>query len=166
MAKPIYIIVACGENRVIGKDGHLPWDIPEDARYYEEMTRGGIVICGRRVYEELGKAMPERKTLVLTRDPDRSYPDAGTAPSLPAALEQAQQASHPGPIWIAGGQKVYEEALELADKLYLTLIQEDFEGDTWFPEWNPPFSKTLSERLSSDSNYHYTFYDLARGPGE
>lgn len=162
MSKPVYIIVACAQNRAIGKNGQLPWRIPEDAQYYDDMTRGGIVIYGRRCYEELGHAMPERKTIVLTRNADLEYPDAFTASSMEEALQLAEDLESPGPIWIAGGEGVYQEALHFAEKLYLTLIQSTFEADTFFPEWDPPFSETLSKRPSSDENYHYDFYEFGR----
>ena len=160
MAKPVYMIVACSENRVIGRDGGLPWDLPEDSAYYATMTEGGIVIEGRKVYEELGRAMPNRKTIVLTRNPERRFPDAETASSLGAALEMAQHSAHPGPIWIAGGEQVYEEAMAVADKLFLTLVHDTYVGDTYFPEWDPPFSTILSKRTSSHKGVGFTFLVL------
>ncbi len=166
MAKPVYMIAACSENRAIGQDGGLPWNLPEDSAYYATMTEGGIVVHGRRVYEELGHAMPNRKTVVLTRNPGLQFPDAETASSLEAALKQAEASAHPGPIWIAGGEKVYEEAMNLADKLFLTVIHDVFAGDTFFPEWDPPFSKILSKRESSHKGLAFTFLVLTRDPPE
>lgn len=163
MRKPVYIMVACALNRVIGRQGGLPWKIPEDLKYYRDKVRGGILIHGRRVYDELGRAMKGCTTIVLTRDRTRTFADAEAAPDLDTALARAQAMEHPGPVWILGGQAVYEEALARADRLYLTLVQVEVEGDTYFPAWDPPFSKVVSRRDSADGNFRYSFLVLERG---
>lgn len=156
--KPIYIIAACSENRVIGKNGKLPWDIPEDAAYWREKVLGGIMIEGRRCFEELGGALPGVETIVLSRDPAFAPQGVLTAVSLPLALNLAQTIPGTGPIWICGGYAVYKEALPLAQKLFLTMIHTQIDGDTYFPEWETYFSVKLVERDSFNKHFSYTFY--------
>lgn len=164
ISKPIYIIVAVAKNGVIGQQGHLPWRIPEDWDYMLNCTRGGIMIEGRRCYEELGGALPGRKTIVLSR---RLPPlaDALTATSLAHALDQAQSLPEGNIIWIAGGEQVYKEAMPLARRLYITRIDHAFEGDTHFPAWQDYFPHCLESRASSDANYRYTFEVYSKTSG-
>lgn len=161
--KPIHLIVACSENRVIGKNGTLPWRIREDLRYLYDCVSGGIVIEGRRVWDELKKPFPGTHTIVLTRNPELQFEGASKAGSLPQALEQAQAIEGYDTIWIGGGQPVYEEALHLADRLYLTLVHTEIaDGDTFFPEWRDTFTEVVSERRSRNKSHEYTFYVLKR----
>jgi dihydrofolate reductase len=161
--KPIHMIVACSENRVIGKaGGGLPWTIPEDTAYWKNKVSGGIMIEGRRCFEELGGAFPDTDTIVLSRD--RNFMPSGvlTAISLPLALDLAQGLDGSGPIWICGGQAVYEEALPLAQKLYLTLVHDQFEGAVFFPDWRQDFPVELDRREGSNGNLSYSFLVLGR----
>ena len=158
--KPVYIIVACSENRIIGKDGGLPWSIPEDTSYFRNQVKGGVVIEGRRCFEETDEGFPESDTIVLSRDPLFAPGGVLTSVSLPLALELAQGLEGKGPIWICGGEDIYRESLPLADKLYLTIVHAEVEGDTSFPDWREHFTVELDKRESSDENYSYTFYVL------
>ena len=160
--KPVNIIVACSENRVIGRNGRLPWRIKEDLNYLLETIRGGVVIEGRRVYEELNKAFAGTHTIVLTSDPKREFPDATRAGTWEEALELANRIEGYPIIWIGGGQAIYEQAMRFADQLYLTLVHAEVEGDTFFPEWRETFTEVVSERRSSNGKYDYTFYVLER----
>ena len=161
--KPIHIIVACSENRVIGVEGGLPWRIKEDLKHLFDSVKDGVVIEGRRVYDELKKGYPGTKTIVLTRNADLEFPDAVRAGNLEEAIRLANEIEGYPTIWIGGGQGLYEEALNIADRLYLTLVHTEVEGDTFFPEWRKQFTKMISERRSSNSKYDYTFYVLERG---
>ena len=154
-AKPINMIVACSANRVIGKGGKLPWSIPEDWQYFLDKTAGGILIEGRKAYEEFGKALPGRTTIVLTRNPSVSYPDAHTAGSIERALEMAQGME--GAIWIGGGQRIYEDVLPLTDLLYVTEVHAELEGDTFFPEWKSELPVLVSRLQRRDANFGYDF---------
>ncbi|MCG8526153.1 MAG: dihydrofolate reductase [Opitutales bacterium] len=161
--KPIHIIVACSENRVIGKDGHLPWRIKEDLHYLFETVKDGVVIEGRRVYDEIKKEYPGTRTVVVTRNPELQFPEPILkASSLPEAVEKANSVKGYPTIWIGGGQSLYEEALAIADRLYLTLVHTEVEGDTFFPEWRSEFPKVVSERKSSNGKFDYTFLILER----
>lgn len=161
--KPIHLIVACSENRVIGKNGTLPWRIREDLRHLYDSVRQGVVIEGRRVWDELKKPFPETRTIVLTRNPELRFEGADKADSLPQAIAMANAIEGYATIWIGGGQPVYEEAMQIADRLYLTLVHTEVQdGDTFFPEWRDTFNRVVSERRSRNSTHEYTFFVLER----
>ena len=161
--KPIYMIVACSENRVIGKEGGgLPWSIPEDTAFWKEKVRGGIMIEGRRCFEELGCAFPDTDTIVLSRDPTYSPGRVLTAVSLPLAIELAQGMDGEGPIWLCGGSTVYEEGMALAEQLHLTRVHAEVEGVAFFPDWTSDFPVELDRRDSSNDEYRYSFLVLGR----
>ena len=154
------IIAACGENGVIGRAGVLPWDIPEDRKHFLDATRGGTLIHGRRVLEELGGVpLPHCDTIVLSRSGALRVEGAGVAGSLPAALDMCDPDR---PVWIGGGTEIYREALPLARKLLLTVVHTSPPGDTYFPaEWEAHFPTETSRRHASDDNYSYSFLELA-----
>jgi len=161
--KPIHIIVACSENRVIGKNGTLPWRIKEDLQYLYDCVKDGVVIEGRRVWDELKKPFPGTETIVLTRNPELEFEGAQKAGDLQEAIDMANAIDGYPTIWIGGGQPVYEEALAIADRLYITLVHTVVEeGDTFFPEWRNTFTKIISERRSKNKKYEYTFLVLER----
>ncbi len=153
--KPLNIIVACAVNRVIGRAGKLPWKIPEDWDYFLKQTKGGTVIFGRKTFEEFNHPFPECRTVVLTRNPDWKSEGVIVAPSLEEGIDKAQ--AFDGEIWISGGQQVYEQAISLADTLYLTLVHDEVQGDAFFPAWETYFPKIISQNESSNENYRYTF---------
>ncbi|MDA0347573.1 MAG: dihydrofolate reductase [Verrucomicrobia bacterium] len=161
--KPIYMIVACAENRVIGKEGGgLPWSIPEDTAYWKEKVTGGVMIEGRRCFEELGGAFPDTDTIVLSRDPNFSPGAVLSAVSLPLAIELAQGLGGEGPIWLCGGPTVYQEGMEYAERLYLTQVHTEAEGVAYFPDWRSNFTVELERRDSSNADYSYSFLVLGR----
>lgn len=129
------IIVARASNGVIGRDNDLIWHLPHDLKFFKSTTSGHYVLMGRKSYESLGKPLPNRLNVVITRNPDYKVEGALVVHSLEEALtlagKQGQQEA-----FILGGGEIYKQALEqkLVDKIYLTEIHEDFEGDTYFPE--------------------------------
>lgn len=157
MPKPVYTIAAVAANRVIGSAGRLPWDFPKDTAYFMGMTRGGVMIEGPSCYAELGGALPERDTIVISRDASKTFPGAERAASLAEALELAQRSPRPGPVWIGGGQWLYEAALAVSERLYLTEIQADFRGDRFFPEWRATHPKLLSTRIEVEKGVTLAF---------
>lgn len=171
MPKPIHLIVACAENRIIGRDGRLPFDIPEDKAWFHDQTAGQTVVLGRICFETWPKVLADgRRPVVITSQPEHIAKVAGqkvgppqnilTAASVPAALAIAQ--TLPGEIMICGGQRIYEETLPMADRLLLTLVHAEVPGDTWFPEWRHlPWRETWRKE-SRDANYRYTFSVLER----
>jgi len=156
----INLIVACSRYRVIGKDGRLPWKIREDWEYFLEKTKQGILVMGRRCYDEMGKHLLDREVITLSRDPNTTFEHARKAGSLPEALELAR--ANGGEIWICGGQGIYEEAMPLADRLYLTLIDAEYEGDVSFPAWEDQFPNELSRREITIDGVSLVFLVLER----
>src|SRR5882757_4713845 len=174
MPKPIQLIVACAENRIIGRAGRLPFDIPEDKRWFHDQTANQTVVLGRICYETWPRVLADgRRPVVISSQPEHMVevaarkiqsPDKATVPltaaNVPEALAIAQ--TLPGAIMVCGGQRIYEETLPVADRLLLTLVHAEVEGDTWFPEWRHlPWRETW-KRESRDANYRYTFSILER----
>lgn len=126
------IVAAVARNRVIGADNALPWSIPEDMARFRELTMGGALIMGRETFESIGRPLPGRVTIVLTRRPDWSHQGVEVAHSLDRALEIA--ASQGVDAFVSGGADVYRAALEMADRMELTEVDEEPAGDTLFPE--------------------------------
>ena len=174
MPKPLNLIVACAENRVIGRDRKLPFDIPEDKAWFHEKTAGTIVVLGRICFETWPKALADgRQPVVITSQPGRilrgvagTPRPAGravtplTAANLTEALTIAQ--TLPGEIMICGGQRIYEETLPMADRLLLTLVHAEVPGDTCFPEWRHLQWRETWRKEGADANYRYTFSILER----
>ncbi|MEO7414014.1 MAG: dihydrofolate reductase [Opitutaceae bacterium] len=166
MPKPLNMIVACAENRAIGRGGRLPWKIPEDFASLQKKTLGNTVVLGRVCFQSWPSAMPGRQPIVITRDTTLATRDVKVAGSLPVALAIAD--GLPGEIYICGGQRVYEETMLLAEKptrpirLHLTLVHAAISGDRFFPEWTHLSWRELRRRESADANYRYTFLELER----
>lgn len=124
-------IVAMGTNRAIGLEGALPWRLPEDLRRFKRLTLGHTLVVGRKTYESIGRPLPGRRMVVLTRQPGWSAEGVQVARSLEEALELAAGDEE---VFIAGGAEVYREALPRVQRLYLTVLERDYRGDTFFPE--------------------------------
>ena len=161
MPKLLHLQVACAENRVIGRDGRLPWSIPEDMKFFHDQTAGQIVVLGRVCFETWPRVrLDGRHPIVITRNTTLAGDGVRAAPSLPAALALAENL--PGEIHICGGQRIYEETLALRRpmRLHLTLVHAEVPGDTFFPEWRHLAWRETARRDSSDANFRYTFYTL------
>jgi len=131
------LIVAQGRNRVIGNENRLPWYLPEDLRYFKQVTLGKPIIMGRKTYESIGKPLPGRTNIVITRDPDWFADGVKLSASLEEAVEIAEaQALVDGgdEAVIIGGAQIYAQSLSLVDRLYMTEVDAEPEGDAWFPE--------------------------------
>jgi len=164
MAKPLNLIVACAENRVIGRARRLPFHIPEDQAWFHEKTAGQTVVLGRICFETWPKVLADgRSPIVITSNRALASDRVRVAATVTEALALAQ--TLPGGIMICGGQRIYEETLPLADRLLLTLVHAEVPGDTFFPEWrHRPWRETW-RRDGSDANYRYTFSILERPAG-
>ncbi len=132
------IIVAMDKNRLIGAKGKLPWHLPNDLKNFRRLTIERTVIMGRKTFESIGKPLEKRTNIVLTTKPKKfrkKYPTAEV--TLAESLEQALAMCKKNDlVYIIGGAQVYEKALSLVDKLYITEIDAEFKGDTWFPKLN------------------------------
>jgi dihydrofolate reductase len=158
----ISIIVAMAHDRVIGKNNGMPWHLPADLKHFKKITTGKPVIMGRKTFESIGKALPNRRNLVVSRNADYEAPGAEVVPSLDAALsEVADQAE----VFVIGGAQLFEQALPLAQRMVLTLIDLTVDGDTFFPEWDPSQWHEVSRetREPDDQNpYRMEFIGLIR----
>ena len=130
----VSIIAAMDRNRLIGNENQLPWHLPADLAHFKRITMGKPIIMGRRTYESIGRPLPGRTNIVLTRSADFQAEGVTVVRSLQQALEAAAGAEE---AMIIGGGSIYELALPLADRLYLTHIEHGYEGDAWFPELDP-----------------------------
>jgi len=161
MTQPIQLIVACAENRVIGRAGRLPFDIPEDKKWFHDQTANQTVVLGRVCFETWPRVLADgRQPVVITRNHTLATDRVRVAADVPSALSLAR--TLPGGIMVCGGQRIYEETLPLADRLLLTLVHTEVEGDTWFPEWRHLAWRETWRRESADANYRYTFMTLER----
>ena len=160
------IIVARAENGVIGKDNGLIWHMPNDLKFFKETTSGHYVLMGRKSYEAIGKPLPNRLNVVITRNPDYAIEGALVTHSLTDALRLAKEQKQKE-AFILGGGEIYRQALKdnLVDRIYLTEIKESFEGDTFFPETNPSDWKEISRqefKADEKNPYDYAFVVLDR----
>ncbi len=157
----ISIIAAIAENNVIGKDNKLIWHISEDLKRFKQITSGHPVIMGRKTYESLPfKPLPKRKNIILSSQKDLKYEGAVVLNSKDAVLEECRNEEE---IFICGGAEIYKLFLPLAEKLYITKVHHNFEGDTFFPEID--FSEWKIENISqtftdNKNGFKYTFYDF------
>ena len=157
MSRPVHAIAAVATGRVIGNAGRLPWSFAADTAYFMGMTRGGVMIEGPGCYAELGGALPDRETIVISRDLEKKFPGAMKASSLDEALALAERSAFPGPVWIAGGQWLYEEALSRCEKLCLTVISASYPGDRFFPDWSSTHPRLESSRSEIESGVALLF---------
>jgi dihydrofolate reductase len=156
------LIVAMTPDRVIGVNNRLPWHLPNDLKRVKALTTGHHIILGRKNYESIGKALPNRVNVVLTRNPAYSAPDCVIARSLNEALDLSKDDPE---VFIFGGATLYQEALPRADRIYLTWVHADVEGDTFFPlidlsRWHEVERQTFS--ADTKHVYPYTFVTLDR----
>ena len=167
----ISLIAAMAKNRCIGLKNDLPWNIPEDMKYFRDTTRGHPVVMGRKTFESMGrKPLPKRDNLVITRQ--ENYPSGGARifGSLDVALEDLKtqetskwsSAEDETEIFVIGGEQIYRQAVPFADRIYLTVIDQDFEGDTFFPEWDETQFQEVSSRASCDDELSYRFLIFER----
>lgn len=132
----ISLVVAAAANDVIGREGEIPWRLPDDQRFFRELTSGHCIVIGRKTFESIGKALPRRRNLVLSTSAPAPVEGIEFFPDLASALDQARRDGS-SECFIAGGEAVYREALEIADAIYRTRVDCAPEGDTFFPKIDP-----------------------------
>ncbi|MDA6067108.1 type 3 dihydrofolate reductase [Idiomarina abyssalis] len=131
----ISLVVAMADNRVIGKDNKMPWHLPDELQYFKKITLGKPIVMGRRTFESIGRPLPGRKNIVLSRRTDRSE-NQDSQVIWVSGVQQAIAAAGPvDELMVIGGGKIYEKFLPLADRLYVTKIDLNVEGDTYFPDY-------------------------------
>ena len=159
----ISLIWAMNDQRVIGIKNSLPWKLSADMKWFRRHTLGKPVIMGRKTYESFGsKALPDRTNIIISRKPDYQAKDAIVTASFDAAVKAAGEADE---IMVIGGASIYEQTLGLADRLYMTLVHGDVEGDAWFPEFDKSAWREIHREdhpADAKNEYPYSFIILAR----
>ena len=164
---PISLIWAMTNNRVIGRDNQLPWSLKTDMQFFVDSTRGKPCVMGRKQFDSMDRALPGRMNIVVTRNPDYTRADALVVHSLEKAIELAQTTS-PAEIMIIGGAEIYGLALPLADRLYMTEIDTEIKGDTFFPEFADSEFEEISRQFyprDEKNDYDFTIRILERISG-
>lgn len=154
----ICLLVAYAHGRVIGKGGQMPWHLPNDLKYVKQLTTGHTVVMGRKTYESIGKPLPNRRNVVLTRDRKFNVPGVDVVHSKKEILAL-------GDVFILGGADVYAQFMDEADRLYITELQLETEGDTFFPEWDREAFTLVSATegvLDEKNTIPHTFYVYER----
>ena len=158
----ISLIVAASENNVIGKDGQLPWHLSADLKRFRKLTTGHHIIMGRKTFESIGRLLPERTTVIVTRNPDYFFAGARVATSLRAAIEMASADDQP---FIVGGAEIYKASIDRVDKIYLTRVHTTIDGDTQFPQLDWTKWKLVSStRFEADrkNDFDFSFEEYER----
>ena len=151
-------------NRVIGKGNDMPWHLPAELRHFKQLTMGKPIVMGRRTFASIGRVLPGRKNIVVTRDPYFNFSGVTVVHSLAAAVRAAGDVDE---LMIIGGAQLYQQTLERVDRLYITLIHVELEGDTYFPELNDEqwVQRERQRREADESNaYAMTYLVLDRNP--
>ncbi len=163
----ISLIAALSENNVIGKDNKLPWNIPEDLKRFKKLTLGHPIIMGRKTFESIGRPLPGRLNIVISRNFSYQDDSVKVMSSLDEAItfakrqEELMPLPHENEIFIIGGGQVFEQAITKADKLYLTIVHVTLDGDAFFPDYSA-FTKKIVEQDGESNGYNYTFVDLEK----
>lgn len=154
------IIVAMAQNRAIGRDNQLLWHISTDLRRFKAITMGHTIIMGRRTYQSIGRPLPGRRNIVVSRNPSFSAEGCTVAQSLEAALALCPAGDE---AFVIGGGQIYAQALPLAHRMYITLVHSDMEADTFFPEYDPAQWRVVAEQEDSQADgLAFTFIDMER----
>jgi dihydrofolate reductase len=149
------MIVAADENNTIGKDNDLIWHLPDDLKFFKRMTSGHTIIMGRRTFESVGKPLPKRINIIITRDTSYTQEGCVVVHSLEDALKEASKTDE-NPF-IVGGEQIYRLGLPIADLVYLTRIHHKFEGDRHFPELGEEWKQVESIEHALDEKHKYAF---------
>lgn len=158
----ITIIAAIAENRALGKDNQLIWHLPADLKRFKQVTLGHHIIMGRKTFESLGKPLPNRTTIIITRNKNYKQEGCIVVNSLSEAIEAATTDENP---YILGGAEIYKQALEIADKLDLTFVHHSFDADAFFPEISNTIWKETghtSFKADEKNKYDYSFVTYER----
>jgi len=160
----IALVVAMAENRVIGRNNQLPWHIPADLRHFKSLTMGKPIIMGRRTYESIGRPLPGRDNIVITADSLYQAEGCQVVHSIDQALQAAGRCEE---AMIIGGANLYRQTLKDADRLYLTRVKAEPQGDTWFPEiesqqWREIERETHKADESNEYDYDFVVLDRVR----
>ncbi|MBI2573338.1 dihydrofolate reductase [Candidatus Woesearchaeota archaeon] len=149
----VSIIAAMTKNQVIGRANQLPWSLPEDLRNFKRLTTGNVVIMGRKTYDSIGRSLPNRHNIVVSRNTDQ-IPGVIVSKSIEEAIATAKEFGRE--IFVIGGAQIYQQALPYATKLYLSLVKHDHEGDTYFPPFD--LKEWQEEERQDYSDFTFVVY--------
>ena len=155
------MIAAMGRNRAIGMDGTMPWHLPGELQHFKQATMGKAILMGRKTWQSIGRPLPGRQNIVISRNPDFIADGADLVTSLQAAIEAAEAEE----IMVIGGGQLYQLAMPLAQRMLLTMIEADPPADTWFPEWDEgQWQQTASNLYQADEKNElaYRIVELQR----
>ena len=158
----ISIVVAISENNAIGKDNQLLWHLPADLKHFKEITSGHPILMGRKTYDSIGRPLPNRRNIVITRQANLSIPNVEVVGSLNEAITLCNLEKE---IFIIGGAEIYTQALALSDRIYLTTVHQKYDADVYFPEINKNEWKEIAKvyhQPDEKNNVAYTFSTLDR----
>lgn len=154
----ISLLLAMDANRLIGRENQLPWHLPKDLAYFKRMTMNHKIVMGRKTFDSIGRPLPGRENIILTRDKQFSRNDCLIIHSMDELLELSKQSDEE--IFVIGGSEIFKEILPHSDRLYITHIYHEFEGDTYFPETDDEDWEVISREVgeTDDKNpYHFEF---------
>lgn len=154
----ISIIAAVSENGVIGVDNKLPWYIPDDLKRFKNLTKDNVVIMGRKTYESIGKPLPDRINIVVSRNKNLSIPGCIVVNSFEQAIKKANKNKD---VFIIGGGEIYNKGINYAQKIYLTKVHQEVKGDTTFPKIDPDFGWTEVEKEEKEG-FSYITYEYSK----
>ncbi|WP_078555661.1 dihydrofolate reductase [Bacillus alkalicellulosilyticus] len=159
----ISFIVAMDKNNVIGKDNDLPWRLPADLAYFKKVTTGHAIVMGRKTFDSIGKPLPNRENIVITRNSEFTMEGCTVLHSIEEFLSLAKQREQEE-LFVIGGAAIFKELMDNVDKLYITFIDEEVEGDTYFPEIDQEKWELVSEEkgIKDEKNvydYYFRVYD-------
>lgn len=158
----VFLIAAMARNRTIGRDGGLPWHLPADLQWFKRHTMGHTLLMGRRTFEAIGQPLPGRRTIVVSRNRDYRAPGCSVAADIPAAIAAARPAEQ---LFICGGGEIYRQTLDLAERIYLTELEVDVAGDTFFPEFcEDEFAIISQEQGSNPFHYRFSIFQRTKQP--
>ena len=158
----VSLVAAASENNVIGKNNTLIWRMPADMKFFKNLTMGHTVVMGRKTYESMGKPLPGRKNIIITRNKEYKADGCVVFGSFSDVLEYCKAEDE---IYVIGGAEIYHQLMNSADKIYLTRIHHNFAGDAYFPEIpNSEWEETKRTDFSADENnqYNYSFIEFSR----
>jgi dihydrofolate reductase len=156
------LIVAMDENRLIGSDNRLPWHLPADLALFKRTTMGKPVVMGRKTFESIGKPLPGRRNIVITRNPDYRAEGCEVVSDIDSALEICAEDAE---IMLIGGASLYQQTIDRASCMYITLIHHEFDGDTWFPEFDPDDWQVAEREVfeaDADNPFSWSFVKYVR----
>ncbi|MEH7236478.1 dihydrofolate reductase [Bacillus sp. JJ1562] len=161
----ISLLLAMDKKQLIGKDNDLPWRLPADLAYFKRVTMGHPIIMGRKTYDSIGRPLPGRENIIVTRDTSYKAEGCKVIHSIDEIVKMNDETDQE--LFVIGGAEIFKEILPYSDRLYITEIEEVFEGDTYFPEFDKAEWKVISKEkgIKDEKNpYEYTFFVYEKNP--